>query len=137
MYILAVKGPSLKIFALSPSPSQSLVARAANRFCNRFNVCLKGATKKQVQNKLFHLSSKILFYETCLQIFYCLPNLPPVNDREIVMYSELWHKPSLNIKIVETNDLIRKFCLTQGWNYICICLVMVCISYFCNCFLVI
>ena len=24
---------------------------------------------------------------------------------------------SLNIKVVETNDLIRKYCLTRGWDY--------------------
>ena len=40
MYFLAVEGTSLKIF-LSPTRSKSLVARAANQFCNRLNVCFK------------------------------------------------------------------------------------------------
>ena len=41
-------------------------------------------------------------------------------DANISVSSILYQRynPSLNIKVVETNDLIRKYCLTQGWDYI-------------------
>ena len=41
-------------------------------------------------------------------------------DANIAISSILFQRynPSLNLKIVETNDLIRKYCLTQGWDYI-------------------
>ena len=41
-------------------------------------------------------------------------------DANIAISSILYqgYNPSLNLKIVETNDLIRKYCLTQGWDYI-------------------